>query len=432
VSDTDLLLAGVFATTGLTLLVLSRKVFGHWMAPLGLHGLFWYGPLAAFALRLVEYRTMSFAGWSVIIGTSVVFTAACLTPLAARRSARGTGLRYTFSGHRAWIALLMLWSAATTVGVIQVLVAWRRHDLNVLTYFASVYLLPQGTYLSGIGMIHQLGGLVPMLAVLLWTRFRSHRMLLTGIGGSALLMTMIDGNKLPFVLSATLAALCYLYFNRLRVLPLIAWCIGIPAFVGLSLFLKAPGFRGDHRNWVRDGVIALPTSLAFLGAPYVYVTSSFPALDAYMGDASVQPEMGQNLLRPVFVLAGKFDPGWSPPEVHGEFYDVPIPANTYTYLRRAYQDFGMLGVVAYPFMLAIGLTTLFLLARSERRGWLLLPYFVLAWGIVISFFSDHFVSPRTWLLVLGAAVLARAMRLRLEHGTASQRLMPTEAALGSE
>jgi oligosaccharide repeat unit polymerase len=54
-----------------------------------------------------------------------------------------------------------------------------------------------------------------------------------------------------------------------------------------------------------------------------------------------------------------------PEEASLQFYLVPIPFNTYTYLFAFYEDFGVLGVVCFPFLLGYLETRLYLSMKAR-------------------------------------------------------------------
>jgi oligosaccharide repeat unit polymerase len=99
--------------------------------------------------------------------------------------------------------------------------------------------------------------------------------------------------------------------------------------------------------------------------PYFYATGAFITMQHAMRDVHGHL-WGIRTFFPVARLLYAMDIlERRPEEAILQFYFVPIPFNTYTYLFALYEDFGVLGVVCFPFLLGYFETHLYLSMRAR-------------------------------------------------------------------
>jgi oligosaccharide repeat unit polymerase len=98
----------------------------------------------------------------------------------------------------------------------------------------------------------------------------------------------------------------------------------------------------------------------------------------------------------------------------------------YTYLRPFYADFGLPGVVVFPFLIGLTTTWIYTVAVRTRRLTPMLLYSTVAWCVLIAFFSNHFIYTATMLMAT-FSILAGGYVDNL--GARWLRLTPTQARL---
>ncbi len=90
---------------------------------------------------------------------------------------------------------------------------------------------------------------------------------------------------------------------------------------------------------------------------------------------------------------------------YGERALLPYMANTYTYLRNFYEDFGILGVTIIPYLL--GWIAAAVRERARRHFQYLNLYLVLLLFILFSFYNFFLISNQVYLQILFGFVLFR-------------------------
>ncbi len=79
------------------------------------------------------------------------------------------------------------------------------------------------------------------------------------------------------------------------------------------------------------------------------------------------------------------------------FYLTPVPINTGTFLREFHTDFGLIGIIAIPFILSVLITHSGLQAKSRITSLVLYTYFMM---IIIFSFSFNPMQLGSWLITL--------------------------------
>jgi oligosaccharide repeat unit polymerase len=85
--------------------------------------------------------------------------------------------------------------------------------------------------------------------------------------------------------------------------------------------------------------------------PYLYATGPFITLQDAMDDVRGHLWGVRTFFPVARLLFAMHIIDRRPEEASLQFYFVPIPFNTYTYLFAFYEDFGLLGVICFPFLL---------------------------------------------------------------------------------
>jgi oligosaccharide repeat unit polymerase len=137
----------------------------------------------------------------------------------------------------------------------------------------------------------------------------------------------------------------------------------------------------------------------FLYHLFWYLASPLAAFNELLTTFDARYHLGQYTFFPFYKWLCRFHLA---PEadisVFGEFVLIPYAANVYTYLRNFYEDFGMIGVVAAPYVL--GLATSALRVRAGSYLPYLNLYLVLLVFILFSFYNFFLFSNQVYLQVL--------------------------------
>ncbi len=180
--------------------------------------------------------------------------------------------------------------------------------------------------------------------------------------------------------------------------------LGIVYFIGIgSLYGKIANPVYDSPDVHVDAVIA---------APYHYAAGNFPAFSKAIEDVH-RLTYGKRVFYVAFKLAQKVGlvrnlNTW----VTYDFYDIPIPSNTFTHLLVFYQDFGTPGVVVIPFLLGALQSWLY------RRQPTLFSVGMSAIFAVVNCFSVFIaliVNPGIWFFTAILAVISFSVKQPTAH-----------------
>jgi oligosaccharide repeat unit polymerase len=141
---------------------------------------------------------------------------------------------------------------------------------------------------------------------------------------------------------------------------------------------------------------------------YFYTTAPIAGFNEYLTrrNQEVGRFWGRYTFAPFYRVLARLGLPTEVPQVE-EFYYVPEPININTYLKNVYSDFGPIGIIAFPLLLAVFLS--FLHLTLENR-WTTTKIVVLSHFQVVILFSIFYnlMLTGTWLLSLLVSVVVAA------------------------
>jgi oligosaccharide repeat unit polymerase len=360
---------------GILTVLLGRWMFGKWFNHVGLYGISWSFSLALFHVGLIHYYPLETETWMIIasgwiafvIGSAVVVCAKNMlndnvdeTSNAASRSSQidpsqMLSLLWIINVIAIVDATYQIYNAARVLGGISNII-----ELGNLLYltraqegvagavpylgsFSLIGCLFAGYYTSLVGRI-RLVALVPLFAAIAVSIANMSRALLI------------------------FAVLFYLtgYFSQRKNARTssVAFRVRIKRFLTIAavvgLLVTAMEIVRGNRG-MTEGFAGATTSLRKLGVSagsfitpsiVLYITAHHGVLNQYLKKDVENPSIGHYSFAPVWRILSKlgFD---TRVNYHQPFYQIPVVANTGTYLREFHADYGVMGVVFGPFVLGL-------------------------------------------------------------------------------
>lgn len=149
---------------------------------------------------------------------------------------------------------------------------------------------------------------------------------------------------------------------------------------------------------------------AALLPPYMYATSSFPALQAYL-DTAPRATHGAMTFYPAFKLLNLVDPTLRPPAIVAEFVSIPFEANTFTWLHQFYTDFGVAGALIGPAIAGLLASAVYFRMLRSRGFYSAYVTALLCFCFALSIMVNHLTQGPAWFfLAAGAAIAAFIQR----------------------
>lgn len=199
--------------------------------------------------------------------------------------------------------------------------------------------------------------------------------------------------------------------------------------VMLILFISGitvvKSFRGTYESFkastktlskVRNNEIISPSI-------YLYASAHVGVLSKYFDGDGEKVGFGQNSFLPIYNFISKFGV-MDHPDFYQKGYWIPMWTNTGTYIREIHADFGLVGVIIFPFLL--GMVTTFFWFRFLNHG-RLFDFVILVYLYLIISMSFLVMISRSaaWLLSLiallvVAVVLEKLMNIKAVEFPESQ------------
>lgn len=396
---------------GWSVAFVSRKLYGDYWSPAGIFGAIWFGTLGLYSLRIVHYPDLRLETWFILVTSAVLFICAAFGV--------GGGIKIAYRPSSSWTeevdqsklrhAILMLFIGGTLGTIIQIVILTHKHGFSV--FLVDPVKAKEEFNLPLIGYLHLLNMMAFVAACVYVCHFREQRLLIGIVGFFALVSMVFDVQKTNMLKAVVWAFFSTNYSRRRKIgitgVLLLALC-GLVLFIGFTM-ITSPYYQGDYRAYVQQGLVHLPRALAPLSLPYIYLTAGYPCFQMFVDDID-HYTYGAYTFKPVLQVIAKFFPQIAVPGTHGPVYWIPVKFNTYTFLRHAYLDFGVIGVIVYPFVL--GCLSGYLYRKMIRGAWhLVFVNGLVAWMVFISFFSNHWSYSYHWyLLAVGLWVGRRAKR----------------------
>lgn len=389
-------------------LAADRRLTGRTYTPLGIFTVCWLGPLALRHLGLVDYEPMRPALALAVYGGFACFCVGYAIAMAAavprRRPLRDDDLTAQLHPRALTAVCLVATSLGLAATVVQTLSVIRQFGL--IGFLANPLEVREEFSLSGWGALFLFNALVPGLLVLRH-RARGGRVdTLAWLLGAAAIVSLVAANQKQALVKAVViaATMATLWEGRIRFRSVVlAGLAMLLFFVGYAR-VTSPYYHGDHRFYVRDGHIHLPTVLAPLGNPYHYLASGFANLQVLMDDLEWETS-GKQTLRPLRYVWIRTQGSHEIETHHGRYYYAPLFGNTHTYLRPFISDGGVGLALLGSLLLGLLVAWLYLEIVSGGKVWLAPAYGVIGWCLFISFFNSHWSYFATLLLLVLAVVL---------------------------
>jgi|GEM_PF-3794209 len=397
----------------------SRKLYRDIFTPLCVYVTVWCACLLLYRLSLVNYYELETRTYLLIGGSMLAFVVGCVVAHDRKNSTRTRLLLPLERGRlETTIKVLLL---LNLIGVI--LFAWEMHSQYGLTTYFSY---PAEIRRDAGNWTHMglLGSLVllhyPLLAasfihVLMKKRFHWFSALGLLWACAQTYLFTDRGTLTVFLLTITFVGIYvkgwHTVNRKVIVIALLVMGLVLAYFISVGhlyaklIAVEDPLLRQTNIN--PSSTIAL-----LLLNPYLYATGSFPALQEAIGDVH-HFDWGEHTFYPVarvFYGAGLLEklPDWT----RFEFYSVPIPFNTYTYLFTFYQDFGIPGMILCPFALGWLETRLYLTLKTRPS---IFALGAMAAFMVVNVFSVFVTLTSTimlWYYLLMMFVISELCRRR--------------------
>lgn len=405
-------------------LLISKRILGDYFSPPAIYNFFWTFSLGALSLDWVAFDPMGDQVW-LTIGISY----------AAFMGGAAIVLLYAF-GKTYWLN-----APPSLVFVDRKKLERCLAVLFVLGVFGFVVQLAHlqlqvglGTFLSSPGEARELHTNVKYvgffnllnvanfgLALMYLCLYKkpARWVLLIMLWAVATTFITTDRTRFFYMVIWSFYVVVYLYRHirlnpRLIAVAVCTFSLLLGFFLLIAKVYKKQAFD-DNMEFVKVG-----EELAPLVDPYIYLTGSYPVLQAFLEDKH-QHTQGKYTFGPIVKVIELFYPELQRAELVGKFYRVPIELNACTYLEPFYKDFGVAGVVLGPLFLGFLTTLVYVWMRQRKTIFSVYTASLLSFCVTISIFVNHFTQIATWYFVVVGYLVYRYCQGQEETDRAEMR-----------
>jgi oligosaccharide repeat unit polymerase len=392
---------------------ISRKRYDDVFTPLFIYVSVWCACLLLFRLRLINYDELEFGTTLLISVSGIVFVLGCL---AVGKPRRRVEAKFNISLPRLeraiWV-LIGLSLAGLFFYLLRVVQSFGistyirdpsvlRTDWEDLGHMGPLLLLLSAIYpLFICSVIHLLESKKLRSFTLIGLSLPAIQGYLT-VSRNALAVPIISGVFVWFYYRG------WRSFSRKIISrgALALLFIGV-YFVGIGFWYGKLASSANYSYYKLEDInVTSQVALQFVD-PYIYTTVNFPTLQQALGDVHGRT-WGTRTFFPVAQVLYTLGLLHDRPEfANMQFYNVPIPSNSATYLLSIYEDFGMAGVVIYPFLLGYIGTKVYLNMRSHPTIFSIGNTAVLMAVIIYSIFIELGSMFQVWYCVGALLIVSR-------------------------
>lgn len=434
----------------LCLAVAGKYAFGQWFNHLSLYSAIWGIALFLFELRLIDYYPLEHETWAILFVGSLSFVIGALTVWAYKKAVPGQSrasreisdpihlddknLQRSLT-RVLWIlnvitfaAVLQHWYVTVKLvgGIPQVLVLG-----NLLYSYRIEHGMPGGVpYLKSLTLLSSmLGGvltamtgrlkfaaLVPLVTVFLGELVAQGRSLLIQSG-----IFFMAGYLLtrPHIIQRSRVQTVGVRIRRFAVLALVVAVM----VMATELIRSNRGGMVSNFSGTTSALKKYNRDWVFSPSLYLYLTANYGVLNQYLKHNHGDAPWGGNSWGPVYHILEKLG-STTRLQSYGTFYPTPAVANTGTYLLDLYEDYGLGGIVVYPYLLALLTSIVWFRLRENFRFSTLVILSSLLAIVVMSLFMIILRGGDLYMVAGVGIVLGRYLDRHLAAHTARTARIP--------
>ena len=221
-----------------------------------------------------------------------------------------------------------------------------------------------------------------------------------------LLSLLAYPSRTVFFMSAAFIIIAWNFFKqRIKIRTIV-----LAIFLGIVFFISV----GSVRNQYGGGTIENMALEKVIELPYKYIANNFWNLDYSLNPASdkeIHPHTYGiafiSYIVEVFRIPGSLRQSLGFDSILNESVQKVPGYNTINYLWEVYKDFGVFGVVLFPFVVSFIFSYLYEKMKSKNTVTLSMLIVMFTFYIGWSFFAAGFVSPTFWLWIYLIFILTK-------------------------
>lgn len=392
-------------SVGITALFLSWKFLVDFFSPPAVFLFFWCVSLGFLSLHLVDYNPLSnttvlaicLGMGSFLAGTFFPLTGLFLKP----ETLNNPPLFQLFDKRRFEKGMMVLFGLGMLGFIIQL------YHLQSQIGFQNFLTNPQAVrevhsnvkYLGFFNILNLANFAIGSMYLFLYKKPAKWVVLMVGW---AIITTFLSTDRTRFFYAVIWSFYNIAYLQHRLRLKAKTIFFGTVTFLTLVLFFLIIAVVYKKQSYENNQIhINLPPQLGFAADPYIYLTGSYPVLDAFLDEKEQEEALwGKHTFEPFVKVLETVVPDFQRAELVGKFYNVPLELNVGTFLQPFFYDFGWIGIVLVPFFLGWIVTWTYVRMRTRKTLFTVYLSGILMFCTTISIFVNHFTQVATCFFIL--------------------------------
>ncbi|PIE02357.1 MAG: hypothetical protein CSA81_07545 [Acidobacteria bacterium] len=383
----------------------SWKLFGDFFSPPAIFIFFWCFSLGFFFMNLVQYNPLSATCLLAIALGGFSFLAGCFFPMSQLILKPGLLNNrprfHLYDKVRFEKGMMVLFALGVVGFLIQV------YHLQTQIGFRNFLTNPQAvrevhSNVKYLGFFNILNLANFAIGSIYFFLYRKPRKWVVFMVIWAIITTFISTDRTRFFYAVIWSFYNIFYLRHRIVLKMKTLMLGVGTLVLLMVFFLLVAVVYKKQAYDHNQIyINLPKEVGFLADPYIYLTGSYPVLDAFLDDQEQgEPLWGKHTFEPLVKVMEALIPNFKRAELVGRFYPVPLELNVGTFLQPFFYDFGWAGIAIIPFAIGWFFSWVYVRMRKSKSLFLVYTSGVLAFCTTISIFVNHCTQAATWFFII--------------------------------
>lgn len=379
--------------------MISRFIFKFWFNPISFYSFVWGSVVVLFELKFIKYYDLEIETWIIIIVSWLLYVTGAVTiyllyPTKVQHTNAEHHISYPVMDINIHHLKKILW----VLNLIALIAALYNLYLvaKLLGGLFNAFII--GNLVYSYRVAEGIPGSIPYISSLVFTAsalsgaYTAKVQKITLVGILPILnIIIIDfaimGRADIFIVAIIFVTTYFItpksrtknYSQFISIRKLLIVVVLLSVIIGGAELIRSTrnvkeGFRGSTGSLKRlsSGSVITPTI-------YLYFSSSIGVLNQYfIQNKENTPIGGHTFLTPYRILERVGVDIHA--EVYQEWYKIPTPVNTGTYIRELHGDFGIVGILFGPYLLGL-FTSLFWLRFKEKGRFLDLSLCAFLFGI---------------------------------------------------
>jgi oligosaccharide repeat unit polymerase len=399
-------------TAGFIGVIFGRIILGRWYNHLTIYSLTLGASLTFYTFRFIEYYDISSEAWFyIVLGWIILYVGSLAVMFGwnAIYQQDNPAPHFCDSATQSASLLKFLSQVIIILSIISFIAILYQIFIILATFGSIGSAIMQGNIMYRLRVEGELSGIpyatsLPLTACCIAGFYTALKRKFTFLGVLPFILVGLDGivvmGRTNIVIAVALWLTAMLYTPHKRFISRkIRYLFAFVSVLAIGIFMFVSSMRGLLITFKYESqeMDKMRRSLVFFPSFYLYLATPPIAFSEYLlvGEERFYP--GSYTFKPMYNILAKMSLT-EPLPLFNQWIKTPEPINAASYLREIHADFGAIGILIFPLLLSVLLTSLYLRTRYRPKAVyiVILAHFLavvwLAWDINIMKLGQWAVS----------------------------------------